>query len=382
MNQASTTSAPKKYPLTRKLIENYTVARIFDSCQDQINGASFSNTNHLLITSCNDKVLRLYRVELGDQCQNFSSKKYGCGNVRFTHSDSSVIYTSTTPGEGIAPHGIRYLSLHSYQYLMYFMGHTNTVTSLEMSATDDQFISCSRDKTVKLWDLKSQKPVANINTPFGNAVANFDHSGSIFAVGCPQVFQGTYCNAVQLYNRASLKAPFSTFLLPTPPSKPGAIASTPSPSASPHSPTSPIESSNQTDNSSVPPVISSLPVLTNIQFSIDGSLIIVSTNTNAIYVMDAYNGQMKGILQNFPNPSNQSFIPTLSPDSQFLVSPGEDRGIHVWSLKDLSKIGTLHGHPKQKEPPLLALWSRKTMMFVTCAREMYWWLPPANKLST
>jgi WD40 repeat protein len=50
---------------------------------------------------------------------------------------------------------IRYLSLHDNQYVRYFKGHKDKVTQLEVSPTDDMFISASRDHSVRLWDLRS-----------------------------------------------------------------------------------------------------------------------------------------------------------------------------------------------------------------------------------
>ena len=43
-------------------------------------------------------------------------------------------------------HAIRYHSLHQNVYIRHFPGHTDRVTSLEMSPIEDQFLSCSTDR--------------------------------------------------------------------------------------------------------------------------------------------------------------------------------------------------------------------------------------------
>ena len=43
-------------------------------------------------------------------------------------------------------HAIRYHSLHQNVYIRHFSGHTDRVTSLEMSPIEDQFLSCSTDR--------------------------------------------------------------------------------------------------------------------------------------------------------------------------------------------------------------------------------------------
>jgi WD40 repeat protein len=56
---------------------------------------------------------------------------------------------------GLTIDTIRYLSLHDNQYVRYFKGHKDKVTQLEVSPTDDMFISASCDHSVRLWDLRS-----------------------------------------------------------------------------------------------------------------------------------------------------------------------------------------------------------------------------------
>ena len=116
-----------------------------------------------------------------------NSQKYGVDLVRFTHAKNAAIHASTKRDDAI-----RYLSLHdnkvnllairltleniylsefnpigesfsnnkwiilvNFQFIRYFTGHTKRVISLEMSPTDDTFMSGSLDNSVRLWDLRT-----------------------------------------------------------------------------------------------------------------------------------------------------------------------------------------------------------------------------------
>jgi WD40 repeat protein len=56
------------------------------------------------------------------------------------------------------PDQIRYMSLHDNKYLKYFKGHTDRVVALEMSPTEDMFLSAALDNTVCFWDFKQNTP--------------------------------------------------------------------------------------------------------------------------------------------------------------------------------------------------------------------------------
>lgn len=92
------------------------------------------------------------------------SKKYGVHLARFTHHSQNVIYASTKE-DGMNFIGVRcvltgidtlrYLSLHDNHYVRYFKGHKAQVVCLEISPTDEQFLSAGLDDTVRLWNMSS-----------------------------------------------------------------------------------------------------------------------------------------------------------------------------------------------------------------------------------
>jgi COMPASS component SWD2 len=79
------------------------------------------------------------------------------------------------------------LEFHNYCYFRYFPGHTKKVVTLSMAPTEDQFLSGSMDKTLRLWDIRSPNCHGLMHLS-GRPVAAFDPEGLIFAAGRGQYF--------------------------------------------------------------------------------------------------------------------------------------------------------------------------------------------------
>ena len=117
------------------------------------------------------------------------------------------------------------MSLKENKYIRYFGGHDKSVVTLAMNPADDTFLSGSLDKTIRLWDLRSnhcqvcicssvQLNILNLYLCLqglmklsGRPVAAFDPDGLIFAAGINS-------DSVKLYDLRSFdKGPFSSFKL-------------------------------------------------------------------------------------------------------------------------------------------------------------------------
>ena len=116
------------------------------------------------------------------------------------------------------------MSLKENKYIRYFGGHDKSVVTLAMNPADDTFLSGSLDKTIRLWDLRSnhcqvamqdqQLHLLSHNSLLqglmklsGRPVAAFDPDGLIFAAGINS-------ESVKLYDLRSFdKGPFSSFKL-------------------------------------------------------------------------------------------------------------------------------------------------------------------------
>ncbi|CAI4218094.1 unnamed protein product [Parascedosporium putredinis] len=145
----------------------------------------FDDPGELLMTAESDETIQIYNL------------------AKFTHTSSSIIYASTKQNDAI-----RYLATHDNSFIRYFEGHEGRVTCLSMHPGHDNFISCSQDNTVRLWNISTKQWVGQLflNTPY---LAAYDPSGNIFAVASPT------SGSVLLYDCKNFdKAPFSVFDVP------------------------------------------------------------------------------------------------------------------------------------------------------------------------
>ncbi|KFM75971.1 WD repeat-containing protein 82, partial [Stegodyphus mimosarum] len=229
--------------LTMKLVsyvvQSFRVAKVFSENSDRINSVDFSSDGNTLISSSDDDSIVIYDCEKGTHKRTLHSKKYGADLVRFTHTENSAVHSSTKIDDTI-----RYLSLHDNKYIRYFSGHSKKVLSLSMSPVDDLLLSGSLDKTLRLWDLRSPN-CQGLITQSDRPVASFDPEGLIFAVA-------NSTEDVRLYDLRSFdKGPFNTF-----------------------APTKEKDSD-----------------WTDLKFSPNGKMLLISTNGSVIHLLDAYNGK-------------------------------------------------------------------------------------------
>ncbi|KAH8653456.1 WD40-repeat-containing domain protein [Xylariales sp. PMI_506] len=172
--------------------------------QPHILSLDYDDPGELLMTSESDETIQIYKVREGRHDKQLLSKKYGVKHAKFTHNSSSIVYASTKKFLA-RKDAIRYLTTHDNAFVRYFEGHEASVTCLAMHPGQDDFISCSKDNTIRLWNAstKNATGVLHLNTPY---LAAFDPSGQCFAVGSPTSAQ------VLLYDHRNFdKAPFAVF---------------------------------------------------------------------------------------------------------------------------------------------------------------------------
>ncbi|KAK2959340.1 putative Set1 complex component swd2 [Blattamonas nauphoetae] len=140
----------------------------------------YSESNDLFVFTNSDGILKLYDLNSVEEKKELHCKLYGCHIARFTRSNDAVISSSFPRGHD---HAIRLHCLHNNAYLRFFKGHTDTVLSLDMCKTGDEFLSSSKDGTVRLWDLRTERGLGCLRSQTGQSVpfAAFDPTGLVFS---------------------------------------------------------------------------------------------------------------------------------------------------------------------------------------------------------
>jgi COMPASS component SWD2 len=159
---------------------------------------------------------------------------------------------------------IRYLSTHDNSYQRYFSGHTAEVTCITMDPGKDEFLSCARDGTVRIWDLRSPsaRGVLNIH---GVCLGAYDPTGSVVAIA------SNSCHSVFLYDLRNFdKKPFGEFDM------------------------------FKADKEKFNPYGNGAN-WTNLEFSNDGASILLGTSGNGHFVLDSYDGEVKHYLVSKPS---------------------------------------------------------------------------------
>ncbi|ORY99920.1 WD40-repeat-containing domain protein [Syncephalastrum racemosum] len=306
-----------------------------------VTSTSFTTAGDMCVTSGQDESINVYDCVSGQHMTTLYSKKYGVNLARFTHHNKSIIYASTKEDDTL-----RYLSIHDNKFIRYFRGHTKRVTQLQMAPKSDIFMSVSLDGTARLWDLRSSTchgvvPTSTDKRPTGA----FDPAGMIFAIGL-----GT--DTMKLYDlRAFSKGPFSTF--------------------------------NIADQFYYP---QGLPEWSRLQFTNDGTNILLSTAGHTHYIVDSFEGTVKQRLSGHGTPPSDTCGEqiTITPNDQFVLSASHPNQICAWDLKNpktvdapiqdnvpCHKFDTPHRYG-----PVRALGFNPThLMMVSASEEVALWTP-------
>ena len=111
-----------------------------------------------------------------------------------SHHNQCLLISGDEGKRTVGDRSLRYLSLHDNKILREFLGHSGNINDISMSPVDDSFLTCSNDRTMKLWDLKQAGPIAEMATPqSGNGMvlgdgaphASYDSTGLVFGVTAP-----------------------------------------------------------------------------------------------------------------------------------------------------------------------------------------------------
>jgi len=307
--------------LTDDTVRSLRIGKIFRQNDNRINSVSFFANGEALLSASDDDTITIFDCMNGIPRQVLNSRKYGADLIRWTHANNAALHASNKQDDSIG-----YLSLHDHKYIRYFPGHSKKVTCLCMSPIDDTFLSGSADKTLRLWDLRmaGAQGIMRLNS---RPVAAFDPEGLIFATGINS-------ELVKLYDlRSYERGPFSTFKL---------------------------EREKDCD-------------WTDMKFSPDGKLILISTNGSAIRLIDAFQGQPIHSFVGHTNAKGQSLEASFTPDGQFVLAGSTDGKVHCWQVTTGAR--TILTSERHSGPIYCCQFNPKYIHMVTSCQNLAFWLP-------
>lgn len=276
-------------------------------------------------------------------------------NRRLSSSDLTLIrpdFTSDT---------IRYLSTHDNTYLRYFEGHEKNVTCLALHPGQDNFLSCSEDNTVRIWDAGTRHAYGKLFLN-GAYLAAWDPSGNVFAVASPTA------QSILLYDFRNFdKEPFSTFDM------------------------LPYAQESQANTIS--------KGWSKLEFSNDGKHLLLGTTGQGHYLLDAFDGNLKACLRRDrggvkrlgvgdQNPehidphSSEYLQPStgdccFTPDGRYVISGTRRENVLVWdTLQSAAEKVLSPAHElNYKGDSAVMAFNPKYNMFATGDKEVVFWVP-------
>lgn len=228
-----------------------------------------------------------------------------------------------------------------------------------MHPGSDNFLSCSKDNTVRLWDTQTKNWQGQLllRSPY---LAAYDPSGTVFAVGCPS------SGSILLYDvRAYDKAPFATVDV--------------------------VDQGRGLDPAHV------VRGWTKLEFSNDGKSLLLGTRGAGHFLFDAFDGTLRAYLRRSGGPTRRLAVGEggmsaasssgeyessgdccFAPDGRFVVSGGR-QDVAVWdtlrapttSDKSLEPMCTL---PDKREAAVVGF-NPRFNFFATADTDLLFWLP-------
>lgn len=286
--------------------------------------------NHLFMATEKDsRVTLVDAIRTGKPVgQSYKCEREGISCLSATHNDYCVLTA------GNKQTTVQYWNLYDNKILRKFRGHTSTVYEIDMCPTEDLFLTASKDRTVRLWNLQQAGCLAKMDLPkdsvgtHSNPRAVFDSTGMVFMVMAEMArgeghyihlydarnYQGGAFSELKLTTKA-LNEAMVTHRVPPPPPKLNAPGSL-------QQPTSPL-------------------TLSKINFNASGSKILCHSEEGYALVLDGYEGTVQRI---FRSSRGNALVSCFTPDEKSLLMGSDTDGlVDVYDIQSGRAVTTLEG---------------------------------------
>ena len=115
---------------------------------------------------------------------------------------------------------------------------------------------------------------------------------------------------------------------------------------------------------------------TGVKFSLDGKLMMLTTNGAVIRVVEAFEGKPMFTLSGYQNNKGIHIEASFTPDSQFVLSGSTDGKLHIWRTDTGQRCGVLTGeHP---HPVTNAQFNPRYAIMATSCQNLCMWVPGSS----
>ncbi|ETO29294.1 WD-40 repeat protein [Reticulomyxa filosa] len=157
-----------------------------------VNSVRFSPDGLKVISSSNDKTIRIWDVSSGEQLHILEGHSNSSVAAEFSPDGCSVVSCSDDKT-------IRIWDVASGKEILIFEGHLDSIWDVNFSSDGKYIVSCSIDKTIRLWDINSGKEIRQMTGHY-NCMRNIH-----FSPNCQMIVSSSDDKTIGLWDVATGK---------------------------------------------------------------------------------------------------------------------------------------------------------------------------------
>mmetsp|Transcript_20386 Transcript_20386/g.31176 ORF Transcript_20386/g.31176 Transcript_20386/m.31176 type:complete len:373 (-) Transcript_20386:1617-2735(-) len=337
-----------------------------------VTALAFHNTSPHLFIACN-KSITLHNVLYNNTITTIkTADKAASSPLAATHCEYNCLIATRKHAR---THEIQYLSLYDNKCLRTFAGHSDEIVDISMCPVDDNFLTASRDGTVRLWDVKSAACAAKMDLTTENKMdprschAVYDHTGLVFCISAQSKDSNNKGHCVHLYDARNYSG--------------GAFAEMQVSHAS-------IRNALQLQLSSTvlgkedAEEMSSVP-WSKVQFNASGKQLLVTAKRGLVMMLDGFDASVGHVFLNdtsavtadenvAPGSGAIDMAPSacFSSDDQTILVGGYDGVVRCYSATSGAELSRLEGHPTGSAVGCVACSPNLAVVATSCVNTALW----------